>query len=83
MLPLARLGAGAEIYVSPTGNDAATGTKAQPVATLERARDLVRQAKQGGALKEPVRVILAGGSYELKQTFTLGAADSARFRLEL
>jgi hypothetical protein len=66
ILPLAVLATGAEIYVSPTGNDAAPGTKAQPVATLERARDLARQAKQGGDAKAPVRVILAGTDMDFR-----------------
>ena len=34
--------AAAQIYVSPSGNDAGPGTQAQPVRTLQHARDLVR-----------------------------------------
>ena len=32
----------AEFFVSPSGNDAAPGTKAKPFATITRARDEVR-----------------------------------------
>jgi hypothetical protein len=45
--------AGVTVYVSPTGNDRWSGATAQPnaqgtdgpVATLERARDILRQKK--------------------------------------
>lgn len=68
--PLAR----ADLYVSTTGSDAAPGTKDQPLATLERARDLAREAhKAAGA---PQRVILRGGSYFLKQPLVLAPEDS-------
>jgi len=30
---------GAEIYISPTGNDASNGTMAAPLATIAAARD--------------------------------------------
>lgn len=64
-------------FIAPNGNDASVGTRDQPFATLERARDAVRQlnlARQypsGG-----VTVWLRGGVYELSQTFQLGAQDS-------
>lgn len=73
------------IYVSPEGNDAWTGKLATPnaartegpVATLARARDLVRALKQSAdGLPGPVTVELAGGVYELKETFALTAEDS-------
>jgi len=62
----------ATIYVSPAGNDAWTGLGADvPVATLERARDLLRQTKGPGS-----RVIVADGRYTLRQPFVLTPADS-------
>ena len=67
----------AEIYVAPGGNDAAQGTKEQPLGTVERARDKVRELKSApGGLKEPVRVILRGGTYLLKAPLTFSPADS-------
>ena len=39
---------GLEYWVSTTGNDADAGTKEKPFATLERARDAVRDARKGG-----------------------------------
>ncbi|HSV99332.1 MAG TPA: right-handed parallel beta-helix repeat-containing protein [Sedimentisphaerales bacterium] len=62
----------ATIYVSPAGNDAWSGLGADvPVATLERARDLLRQAKEPAS-----RVIVADGRYTLRQPFVLTPADS-------
>jgi hypothetical protein len=39
---------GQEYWVSTTGNDTDAGTKEKPFATLERARDAVRDARKGG-----------------------------------
>jgi hypothetical protein len=67
------------IHISPAGNDAWSGRLAQPnsegtdgpVATLERARDILRRAKSEGS-----RVIVADGRYELRQPFVLTPVDS-------
>ena len=59
-------------HVAPTGNDLNPGTRSKPFATLERAREAVRMAGLGTAR----RVIVHGGSYELRTTFTLGRLDS-------
>ena len=63
------------VYVSPSGNDAWSGTLADanaqktdgPVATLEKARDLVRavKARQGDKAR-PIHVDLRGGVYFLE-----------------
>ncbi len=68
---------GAEFFVAPHGNDANPGTKEQPLATLQRARDAIRELKKAGPL--PVggaMVWVRGGVYELSQTFQLTAEDS-------
>ena len=62
-------GAAGEFHVAPGGNDANPGTKEQPFATLERARDAARQAK--GAT-----ILLHGGTFELDKTLELTPADS-------
>jgi len=72
----------ATIYVSHDGNDSWSGRTAQPnaartdgpVATLERARDILRNA--GRAANEPSRVIIADGLYPLAGPFSLGVQDS-------
>ena len=78
-------GDGIEIFVSPGGNDSWSGSIAEPnaqnsngpVATLERARDLVRALKlhQGNEAK-PIHIFIRGGNYFLSQPLTLGPEDS-------
>jgi hypothetical protein len=63
---------GAEIYVSPTGNDTADGSLAAPLATLAAARDKADQLKSGG----PVTVYLRGGTYYLTAPVTFGSTNS-------
>ena len=62
----------AEMFVSPGGNDAHTGTRAQPFKSLERARDAVRKLKH----EQKVVVWLRGGVYEREKPFELTAEDS-------
>jgi hypothetical protein len=68
--------AAADFYVSPTGSDTGSGTSQQPFATLQRARDAVRQLKQGGVLQEPVTVWLQGGMYCLQEPIVFTPADA-------
>jgi hypothetical protein len=63
---------GAEIYVSPTGNDAADGSFAAPLATFAAARDKADQLKSSG----PVTVYLRGGTYYLTAPVTFGPSNS-------
>ncbi len=63
----------ADIYVSPTGNDAAAGTMAAPLATITAARDKADQLKAGNT---PVTVYLRGGTYYLGAPVVFGAANS-------
>jgi hypothetical protein len=73
--------AGATIYVAPNGNDNWSGTLAQPnrqgtdgpVATIERARDILRQRK---AAAEDRRVVIADARYQLTKPFVLTPEDS-------
>jgi len=72
-------------YVATNGNDAWSGTLAEPnegktdgpFATLERARDAIRKLKGHGGLPEGgVTVELRAGTYQREHTFELGADDS-------
>jgi hypothetical protein len=65
----------AEIHVSTRGQDDNPGTTAKPVATLQGARKIVRQHIAKG-LKEPVNVIIDGGSYYLDAPLSLTPKDS-------
>ncbi len=58
--------------VATDGNDANPGTKDRPFATLERARQALRDAPKDS----PRNVIVGSGMYALARPFELGAADS-------
>ena len=64
----------AEYWVSPKGSDAATGDRAHPWRTLERARDAVRQDDR--RMRCDLFVNLRGGDYRLAQTVVLDWRDS-------
>jgi len=67
-----------ELYVSTTGHDAGPGTRTQPFATLERARDAIRQLQSTGRLAEPVTVHVRGGRYYLSRILDLAPRIPAR-----
>jgi hypothetical protein len=65
------------LYVAPSGNDTAGGTREAPFATLERARDEIRHMKKAGGLPQGgVTVEISGGVYELAKPLELTAEDS-------
>ena len=67
---------GADIYVSPSGNDSNSGTKASPLASLAAARNTAR--KYAG--KELVTVHVADGTYYLPETLVFTPEDSGTSR---
>ena len=74
---------GTILYVAPGGNDAWSGALPEPngaktdgpLATLARARDELRRRKAAGAAG-PCTILVRGGTYQLPETFALGAEDS-------
>lgn len=60
-----------DIYVSPNGNDNASGNLSNPIASLQHAAELAR-AKAG---KVPVSIFLSGGYYRLTEPLELGNRD--------
>ncbi|MBA4417640.1 MAG: hypothetical protein C0392_06990 [Syntrophus sp. (in: bacteria)] len=70
-------------YVATNGNDQWTGALPAhdasgangPFATLQRARNAIRELKQNGS-KDAFTVLVRGGIYELNETFVLGPEDS-------
>ena len=65
------------LHVAPDGVAEAAGTAEQPFATLEDARDALRELKSEGRLAEGgARVVVHGGRYRVTETFTLTAEDS-------
>lgn len=66
---------GPVIYVSPSGNDANSGTSSSaPVKTLQRAQAVVRKLDAG--MTADVTVQLADGIYRMTSPLSLTAADS-------
>jgi len=74
------------VHVSPTGEDQWSGGLATPnaslsdgpVASLSRARDRVRELRMadGGRRRdEPVRVVVADGTYFIREPLVLGPED--------
>lgn len=72
-------------YVSVSGNDSWSGMKAEPgkdksdgpFATLEKAREAVRNLKKSGKIPDGgIKVYIRGGAYPLSASFTLTADDS-------
>ncbi|MDY7109599.1 MAG: right-handed parallel beta-helix repeat-containing protein [Planctomycetota bacterium] len=66
---------GAELHVSPAGDDANPGTHAEPYATLSAARDAIRAMP---APRPAITVSLHAGTYRLTESFRLEARDSGR-----
>ena len=63
-----------EVYVAPTGDDAADGSRAKPVASLSGARDAVRRLRAAGKAG-PVRVVVADGAYRFAEPLVLTPED--------
>lgn len=63
----------AEVYVSPTGNDANPGTIDSPLVSLTAARDKADKLKAGNT---PVTVYLRGGTYYLSAPVEFGPSNS-------
>ena len=74
----------ATFYVTPEGNDAWSGRLEAsnadksdgPLRTLQGARDAVRRWKAAKGLSEPVRVVVAGGKYDLREPLVFQPEDS-------
>lgn len=67
---------GSTIFVSPTGLDTNDGSRSAPFASLERARDEVRQRKNENLIPDGGFVIqLQGGTYSRTDAFHLNSQD--------
>lgn len=66
----------AEVFVSPSGNDANPGTLSLPFKTLEAARNAVRGQIVRGLPANGLTVWLRGGLYERSAALELTALDS-------
>jgi hypothetical protein len=67
----------AKFFVATNGKDTNAGTIDKPFATLERARQAVRDLRRGGDLPvDGAAVYVRGGEYKLRDTFKLGPEDT-------
>jgi len=68
----------AELWISPDGNDANPGTRAQPFLTVARAQREARHLCQGGAIApdEQIKFILDGGIYPLTAPWVFNPESS-------
>ncbi len=67
----ASVAAGASFYVAPEGKEGGTGSREQPFAALEAARDAARKAAAG-----PHKIVLLQGEYFRLSPFELDARDN-------
>lgn len=75
---------GADLYVSPEGKDAWSGTLVKPnaartdgpLASLAGARDAIRKLKAAGPLRGPIRVHVQSGEYSVGEPVVFGPQDS-------
>jgi hypothetical protein len=65
-----------EWHVSPQGNDAHAGTRAQPFATLERARDAARARDRSAEAINSDTIWLSPGLHRRTRTLDLDERDS-------
>ncbi|MCA9427845.1 MAG: right-handed parallel beta-helix repeat-containing protein, partial [Candidatus Omnitrophica bacterium] len=68
-------GSAIQIHVSPSGSDDNPGTQEAPLATLNAARDTLRQASADHVLEETATVWIHDGVYALTETFSLSQED--------
>jgi parallel beta-helix repeat protein len=67
----------AEFFVATSGNDRNPGTIDKPFASLECARDAIRDLNRKGTLPPGgITVLIRGGTYNLPKTFELTERDS-------
>jgi hypothetical protein len=69
--------AATDFHVSPVGNDLNPGSESSPFATLERARDAIRQVKKEDGLPDGgITVWIHEGTYPREASFALTEEDS-------
>jgi hypothetical protein len=76
ILPSVLFGQGPHFYIAPDGIDTNPGTKEKPVASLNAARDRIREWKKKNQISDTVFVMVKGGQYFLKEPFVLENEDS-------
>ncbi len=67
-------------YISPQGNDLARGTRTDPLASLQGARDRIRDMRRQGIFQDTVVVVVEDGTYRMAEPLMLGPEDSGTDR---
>ena len=65
-----------KLYVDTTGNDAALGTITSPVASLQGARDRLRDIRRSQGLQQGAIVTFNAGTYTIQEAVTFSPLDS-------
>ena len=66
-----------DFFVIPSGDDAHPGTRQEPLATIQAARDAVRAHIAGGMTRD-ITVFIGPGDYFIDEPLLLDARDSGR-----
>ncbi len=64
------------LYIAPNGNDTNQGSIEQPLATIEKARDIIREKRDNGEITDTVKVFLRKGVYPIRKTITFSEKDT-------
>lgn len=65
-----------EFHVTADGDAGGDGTSARPFSTLSQARDAIRALKGAGPLRQPIDIVVHGGTYDFDEPLRLGPQDS-------
>ena len=65
------------LYVSESGHDRNQGTKDQPLATLEGARDRIRMLRKSAVVNDTIFIEIASGVYTITSPIRLTDEDAA------
>lgn len=66
----------ARYYVSPDGNDSASGSSHKPLASLDGALARIRSDREKGRSSGPVEIIMKAGEYGILTPVRFGPADT-------
>lgn len=66
------------LFVAPNGNDSNPGSIEQPLATIEKARDIIREIRDKGELTDTVNIILREGVYPIRKTIEFSEKDAGK-----
>ena len=76
LLLLAQISFAQTFYVATNGNDKNAGTLDKPFATIDKAKEAVRQLKKSNAINEGgVTVFIRGGDYQINSSIEFGRED--------